>query len=401
MLNAEDPLVPIPVRAEDYVHQALLEDRQANVVDLLNKFHTEFVVQMPGFDSVGNPITPPDSHVLDHLARAWGLTNEEDASGRPAAGTVVCPVEELECELCGRRARYDSPVVTHGQHVRVELCPECMQEHGDPILGGSNSVYFMYFDEVAPAVRAVCDELCAREGRTSMWKDGAPEQAPSSLTRQGDPPDPTAPLGSVAVAVRLRSLWLDEIGPAFDEHEHDLADVWRDCEVRRLGPDLVVTGQVLFGDGDPFADQLGQRLGARLAERTLGSVRTLRYEYSDRQLKSPQRARSSNLDVFHPADLAVNVDKTTSVILANIAGASETAKVALSELRLAATSRHRIWFVAASSEAKAAVATSSGAAAELALAVKAVQRKDPLYDIFVDPEAASLPRATALVSKGL
>jgi hypothetical protein len=404
MLNAEDPLVPIPVRAEAYVHQALMEDPDANVVDVISRFHTEFAVRMPGFDSVGNPITPPDSHVLDHLARAWDLANDEDASARPAAGTVMCPVEELECELCGRQARYDSPIVSRGQRVRVELCLECMQEHGDPILGGSGSVYFMYFDEVSPAVRAVCDELCAREGRTSIWGRPTTEEAgtpaPSSLTRPGDRPDPGVPLDAVAVAVRLRSLWLDEIGPAFDEHDHDLADVWRDCEVRRLGPDLVVTGQIHFGDGDPFAGQLGQRLGARLAERTLGTVRTLRYEYSDRQPKTPQRARTSNLDVFHPADVTVNVDKTASVILARIADASETAKVALRGVHFAAVSRHRIWFAAASSAAKVAVGTTPGAAAELALAVKAVQRKDPLYDIFVDPEAASLPGAIALVQEG-
>lgn len=240
---------------------------------------------MAGFDSVGNPITPPDSHVLDHLARAWDLVDVEVASDRPAAGTVVCPVEELECEVCGRQARYDSPVVTRGRQVRVELCLECMKQHGDPILGGSSSVYFMYFDEVSPAVRAVCDELCAREGRTSIWGGLTAEQAgapdPSSLAPSGETPD--VPLDAIAVAVRLCSLWLDEIGPAFDEHDHDLADVWRDCEVRRLGPDLVVTGRILFGDRDPFAGHLGQRLGARLAERTAGSVRTLRYEYSDRQ----------------------------------------------------------------------------------------------------------------------
>lgn len=31
---------------------------------------------------------------------------------------------------------------------------------------------------------------------------------------------------------------------------------------------------------------------------------------------------------------------------------------------------------------------------------KAIQRTDPLYDIFVDPDAAPLPNATALVPKG-
>ena len=169
MLNADDPLVPVPVRAEDYVHQALMEHPGADVVELISRFHTEFAVRMAGFDSVGNPIPPPDSHVLDHLARAWDLTDDEGAGDRPAAGTVVCPIEELECELCGARARYESPLMVRGERVRVELCLECMREHGDPVLGGSGSVYFMYFDEVSAAVRAVCDEICTRKGRASIW----------------------------------------------------------------------------------------------------------------------------------------------------------------------------------------------------------------------------------------
>lgn len=69
-------------------------------------------------------------------------------------------------------------------------------------------------------------------------------------------------------------------------------------------------------------------------------------------------------------------------------------------MHLAAVSRHRIWFAVASPAAKAAIGTTPGSAAEVALAVKAVQRKDPLYDNLVDPEAASLPGARALVPKG-
>lgn len=405
MLNADDPLVPVPVRVEDYVNLALMEHPGADVVELISRFHTEFAVRMAGFDSVGNPIPPPDSHVLDHLARAWDLTDDEGAGDRPAAGTVVCPIEELECELCGARARYESPLVVRGQRLRIEVCLECMREHGDPVLGGSGSVYFMDFDEVSAAVRAVCDEICTRKGRASIWGDPTTAKADTgggcSPTQPVDAPaSDVPPLDAVAVAVRLRRLWLEEFGPAFDEHDHDLAEVWRDCEVRRLGPDLVVTGQISFGDGDPFADQFSQRLGARLTERTLGSVRTLRYEHSERQLKTPQRSRTSNLDVFHPADLTVSIEKTANSISARLTGASDTAKTALSGLHLAAVSRHRIWFAAVSAEAKATVGTTPGAAAELALAVKAVQRKDPLYDIFVDPEGASLPNATALVRKG-
>ncbi len=93
------------------------------------------------------------------------------------------------------------------------------------------------------------------------------------------------------------------------------------------------------------------------------------------------------------------MDKTASVILARIGGASETAKVALRGLHLAAASRHRMWFAVASSEEKVAVGRTPGAASELALAVKAVQRKDPLHDIYVDSEAASLAGAIALVQK--
>ena len=404
MLNADDPLVPVPLRVEEYVHQELMENPDADAIELISRFHTEFTVTMTGFDSVGNPIPPPDSHVLDHLARAWDLTDHETAGDRPAARTVVCPVEELECELCGAPARYESPLVIRGHCVRVELCLVCMREHGEPVLGGSGSVYFMYFDEVSPAVRAVCDEICTLNGRASIWGDqtaAQPDTGGGRSPKQAvDASAVAAPLGAVAVAVRLRRLWLEEFGPAFDEHDHDLAEVWRECEVRRVGPDLVVSGRISFGDGDPFADQFSQRLAARLAERTLGSVRALRYEHSERQLKTPQRSRTSNLDLFHPADLTVSIEKTIKGISARLAGAPEPAKAALSGLHLAAVSRHRIWFAAASAEAKATVGTTPGAAAELALAVKAVQRKDPLYDIFVDPEAASLPDATALVRKG-
>jgi len=382
-----------------------MEQPDTDVVDLISRFHAEFAVRMAGFDSVGNPIPPPDSHVLDHLARAWDLTDDEGAGDRPAAGTVVCPVEDLECELCGAPARYESPLMVRGERVRVELCLGCMQEHGDPVLGGSGSVYLMYFDEVSAAVRAVCDEICTRKGRASISGGAPTAQADKDggypPTHPVDAPASDAPpLDAVAVAVRLRVLWLEEFGPAFDEHDHDLAKVWQDCEVRRLGPDLVVTGPISFGDGDPFADQFSQRLGVRLTDRTLGSVRTLRYEHSERQLKTPQRSRTSNLDVFHPADLTVPIEKMANNISARLADASDTAKDALSGLHLAAVSRHRIWFAAASAEVKATVGTTPGAAAELALAVKAVQRKDPLYDIFVDPEASSLPNATALVQKG-
>lgn len=487
MLNVEDPLVPVPVDLESYVNDAISAGSDRDVVSLMADYFREIAVRMPCFDSVGTPLIPPDAHVLDHFARAWDLADPEVAVNRPSAGTVACPVEEIECELCDERARYEGLVDDRGDQFLAYLCLDCMRRHGDQNLGAGASVYLMYFDEVPLAVRRVCDAIRASQGKGSIWADEAtddeetraslyarliglqrvvreeleavradadhmvtkfkvddngnferkrseydryrglvarakrlkealdmangipdPEDIAAPTQRNGEPPNelPTNPAKEAttppslpdpqAISARLRSLWVRTIGPLLDGHQHDLAHEWQNCVVRRLGSKLVVSGPVNFGNGDPFDGSLGGRIRSAIVEESSGMVTDLSYEFTDRALPKLRRVKTSSSDIFHPEDdPTVDLATVAESLIPHLSGTREEARLVISRLCVAGSSRFRLLLAAASEADRKAIGSTPGAASALHLAVGKVQRSEPLFNIVVDPEARTrYPRLT-------
>ena len=72
-------------------------------------------------------------------------------------------------------------------------------------------------------------------------------------------------LDPIAISVRLRRLWTDELGPWLEAIENDLGSVWRDTLLRRVGLTLDVISPINFGDGDPMME-IGEHFIDRLAD---------------------------------------------------------------------------------------------------------------------------------------
>ncbi|WP_157210048.1 hypothetical protein [Nocardioides aequoreus] len=484
MLSAEDPLIPVPIELDSYVAWAMHEDSTVDVWSVRSRYFHEFAPRMAGFDSLGTPLIPPDTHVLDHLARVWDLVDEDTAAHRPAAATVACPVEELECDLCESRARYETPVLNRGETVPIYACLDCTRAHGDPVLGPGSSVYLMYEDEIPQRVRKVCDEIRDLQGKNSIWssttgpepaegpaggdraasviqslrsiireemnavrsdaermverfelgedgkysltrseydayvglvtranrlKSALDESADGSSSRQAQPAptmersttsvvgtttalarsdqDPLT-LDAKAVSVRLRSLWVGAIGPMLEEHEHDLAEVWSRASLQRVGSELVISAPMNFGEGDPLDDEHGATLKTLITQESGGVITTVTYQYADRPLPKLRRARTHSLDIYHPEDAAApDCTALAAALAGKLVGAGAHAKPVLAQLTVAGASKFRLWLAAPTEADRKAVGSTPGAAADLHLAIAAIQRGQPLYDIVVDPQS--------------
>lgn len=131
---------------------------------------TELAPSLTAFDSAGNPVTPQDSHVLDHLARAWSLTDEYTEQQHPiAAGTVYVMTDELPvCGLCGSPARYDAPTLTIQGSVWSYLCVEHARNEQITI-GAGKGTYLMSKDEVPAAIQRRVDRRLSELGRDTLF----------------------------------------------------------------------------------------------------------------------------------------------------------------------------------------------------------------------------------------
>ncbi len=194
-------------------------------------------------------------------------------------------------------------------------------------------------------------------------------------------------LDPIAISVRLRRLWTDEIGPWLEEIDNDLGSVWRETLLRRVGLTLDVVSPINFGDGDPMID-IREDFIARLADATNGHVNRVRVTFlGHAKYTPPRRAKTTDLDIFDPGDTAALTASFGSDIGGRISrNLGDEAAAVLSELRVAGVSRHRVWFVAPTPDAVSAVAKTPGAAHALWDAVRRTQgvAKDPLYCIYSD-----------------
>jgi len=194
-------------------------------------------------------------------------------------------------------------------------------------------------------------------------------------------------LDPIAISVRLRRLWTDELGPWLEAIDNDLGSVWRDTLLRRVGLTLDVISPINFGDGDPMME-IGEHFIDRLADATNGHVNRVRVSFlGHAKYTPPRRAQTTDLDIFDPGDPVATRGATASQVGERLSRTLEhEARASLTELRVSAASHHRIWLVAPTPEAARAVSTTPGAAHSLWDAVRRTQgvAKDPLYAIYSD-----------------
>lgn len=199
-------------------------------------------------------------------------------------------------------------------------------------------------------------------------------------------------LNAAVVAVRLRRFWLGAAMKAPAVRASDLGEVWRDVTVTREASTLVLCTPYDFGVGDPLDGELGAYLAGRVRRLSGGTVREAEWRFEERPARSPRRARSTDLDIHAPGDPALD---EYADVLARLrrqlpAEVSDTARATLGRLGLAGVSRHRLWFAATGEADAAAVRAVPGAGGALNVAVRGVQKADPLYRIVVDPTATKL-----------
>lgn len=123
----------------------------------------------PARDRHGSLQPPPDDHVLDHLARADDLVDEERAGSTISAGTVAVLEHLPSCDLCGEEeARYDGTIEVSGRTGGAYMCSDCYEEHGSGSLGASGDVYLMTFAEVSDWVRDRYDTVAGSRGKPPL-----------------------------------------------------------------------------------------------------------------------------------------------------------------------------------------------------------------------------------------
>lgn len=171
-MNADDPLIPAP-STDGWFPPAgngedALERGYANALD----YFSFNAIAWPAKNAAGDLVAPPDEHVLDYLARAHDLVDEETAAVRPSASTVAVVSTLHFCNLCDDpdvRARYDARLTVKDVTATGFACERCYDACGGGILGASGDTYLLTLHEVSQAVRDVCNELTTRLDRPSLW----------------------------------------------------------------------------------------------------------------------------------------------------------------------------------------------------------------------------------------
>jgi hypothetical protein len=229
------------------------------------------------------------------------------------------------------------------------------------------------------------------------WRNGqrgavAPRQEVDAEPPNDPPADTVAPaviLTAPAVSARLRRWWLREAMADEDFLASDLGDALHDCTLVRLASELQVYMPYDFGLGSPVDQLLEQRLTARVADLSDGTVRRISWSFKG-VAKLATRKRSTDLDIYEPGDPLWDNWGATATDLAReiVRQADKRALTALSAIRLAGVSRHRIWLALPNRETVQAIGTTPGAAASLKVAVAKVQGRKPeeaLYATLADP----------------
>lgn len=168
-LNADDPLLPMP-DAEPWLPFDGVEFDIRQLADQVGDFYSFNSLVWPARDAAGQLARPPDEHVLDHLVHSYLLLPEDEIRDRIPADTVFMMSTLPRCDMCGGVARYDGAIATLGG-IRGYMCAGCFAVGGSGQLGTSEATYLMAADEVPEVVRDVCDELCRRAARPSIWAD--------------------------------------------------------------------------------------------------------------------------------------------------------------------------------------------------------------------------------------
>lgn len=212
--------------------------------------------------------------------------------------------------------------------------------------------------------------------------------------------NPTSLLGADALAVRLRRLWIGDLGPWLRREGYDLGDCWENTILRRRGLILDLITPIDFGEGDPFHDGLRESIESRIADLTDGHVRMVSWRHLTLKDKPLRPQTSSSADVFHPGDptdAAALLDTAHELTKRLQRVERRVAAALLGMLSVAGVSQHRLWLAAPNQLVKDKVGTVPYAGGSLFEAVRTTQRRErPLYDLIVDPLLASQsPRLSA------
>jgi hypothetical protein len=167
-LSADDPLLPMP-NLEPWISDEVELDirRVAGQVADFYSFHS---LVWPARDAAGQLIPPPDEHLFDHLVHSYLLLPEDEIRDRIPADTVCVMSTLPRCDVCGGVGRYDGVIATSGG-VNGYMCTGCFAVGGSGQLGTSEATYLMAADEVPEVVRDICDEICRRTARPSIWAE--------------------------------------------------------------------------------------------------------------------------------------------------------------------------------------------------------------------------------------
>ncbi len=168
MSDEIDPLLPQPPDELHVPGHLTGEDRIRWVFEAAVD-HVNFnAMAWPARDRSGTLQPPPDEHVLDGLARANDLVDEERALSTISAGTVTVVTDLPSCDLCNQEARYDATIEVSGRSGGAFLCPACYEMRGSGSLGASGDVYLMRIDEVSDWVRQRYDAVAASIGKPPL-----------------------------------------------------------------------------------------------------------------------------------------------------------------------------------------------------------------------------------------
>src|SRR5690606_24911426 len=153
-------------------------------------------------------------------------------------------------------------------------------------------------------------------------------------------------------------------------------DAWQDTALVRRALVLDLLTPYDFGEGDPFADGVGEELARRTAVGTGGAVTQMTWRFADRW-KVPRRPATTALDVFHPGDPADGRAEAAEQLRRRLGkDLSAHARQVLESLTVGGVSTHRLWLVAPDEDVRRGVGRTPGAAFALRDAIRRQQRSD-------------------------
>lgn len=133
-------------------------------------------IRLPLVDSTGAIVVPPDTHVADHLARAWALDDEDWIidNAPVAVGTVEVVADLPRCDACEvNRARYHGRMTAVGKSPGFGfMCAGCVELADEPRLGPDGCVYLMARDEVSDELAERVDSRLRALGREPLFDRG-------------------------------------------------------------------------------------------------------------------------------------------------------------------------------------------------------------------------------------